>query len=90
MTTPQFTDGYAPTPQEYGKFRQVRGNPPLGIGNASWIRAYNSEDSVWRKRFKWDPLQAAHIREAGLIRAEAIKRMIKSGRLPADFVDSNP
>jgi hypothetical protein len=68
----------------YPKFK-VQGPSPPGIEMIDWNAAYNTRDTIpGRHR---DREQARKDREAGITRAEAIKKLKEDKKLPDDFVD---
>jgi hypothetical protein len=52
-------------------------------------KAYNAEDSFWRKKWDWATDEAAAARECGGIRVWTIETLIQRGILPANYVDTN-
>jgi hypothetical protein len=81
---------YKPTLQTSGQWRKVRGNTPGEVTEEDWIKAYNRNDSKYRKRNKWSTERAAKERESGKIRKMAILDLIAHEQLPANFKDTKP
>jgi hypothetical protein len=83
---------YVPTPQKGGYYAKERGNPPAGVGDVAWTKAFNNANCYVYNR---TPLTtriavAKHAREQGLIRDLCVEGLIGEGVLSADFVDANP
>jgi hypothetical protein len=78
---------YQPTPQT-GKFGETRGNPPAGVTEEDWMKAYNRADSQIYKSVKKEDWIAA--RGTGETRDGAIDDLIMRGMLAFNFQDTNP
>ncbi len=68
----------------YPKFKVQGPNPP-GVEMIDWNGAYNTRDTISSRHR--DREQARKDREAGITRAEAIKKLKEDKKLAEDFVD---
>lgn len=82
-------------PQSYwakvkNRLHNAQGNPPAGISQDTWAKAYNCADSALYKQGGRRKEYSAAARESGETRARAIAKLIEIGALPVDFDDTNP
>jgi hypothetical protein len=85
-------NSYVPTPQKGGFYAKERGNPPAGVGDVAWTKAYNNANSYIYNRTATSTriAVAKNAREQGLTRDLCVEGLIAKGALSADFVDANP